>query len=254
MTEAQRADAGRGLPARPAIAVPFTTRTRCLLFAPAQPDARVRPPLLVVLHGMGQDAERQVRWMGAAVPAHFAAAFPDGFHRHEVRKPDRPIRLGHAWYMYTGDQPAFAASLAESEHALWQLVDAAVAATGADPARVWLAGFSQGAYLVHCAAARAPGRVAGWIAQSGRFKTEFLGESVPGLAGKPVLIQHGRHDAALQPEAAERSAAALRASGARVELSLHEAGHAITPGMAAEARSFLERCEPRLADTSPRPA
>ncbi len=225
--------------------LPFSTRTSCLLVPPAEPQRGVRPPLLVLLHGQGQSGLRQWRWMSGAVPSHFAVAAPDGFHVHEVRKPDRPIRLGHAWYMYTGDQAAFAASLAESEAALWRLVDAALQRLDADPQRVYLCGFSQGAYLAHCAAVRAPSHVAGWIAQAGRLKTEFLTEQLPGVRGKPVLLQHGSGDKALPPAAAEDSRRALAAHGALVTLQLHDGGHEITAAMAAQARAWLTDVEPR---------
>jgi len=222
--------------------LPFTTRTRCLLLPPRAPAAG-RPPLLVSLHGQGQTGDRQRRWMQPALPAHFAAAFPDGFHAHEVRKPERPIRLGFGWYLYTGDETAFRASLLESEAALWRLVDAAVAELGADPARVWLHGFSQGAYLVHGVACRAPARLRGWIAQAGRLKWEFLGERIEGLAGKPVLVQHGRLDESLDLSRAERGVQVLRASGANVDFRVYEAGHAITPEAVDDVRAFLEAHE-----------
>lgn len=227
------------------IELPFSTRRGGLLVPPAQPaaPAAARPPLLVALHGQGESGERHRRWLGAAVPPRFASAWPDGFHAHEVRRPQRPIRLGYAWYLFTGDEAAFRDSLLESEAALWRFVDAAVAELGADP-RVWLAGFSQGAYLAYCVAARAPGRVRGLVAQAGRLKWEFLGERLQALAGLPVLVQHGRSDAAIPPERAERSAQVLRDSGAAVELRLYDAAHVITPEMARDAREFLERHAP----------
>jgi len=231
------------LPAPRELRVPFTTETRCLL-APPRAPGRGRPPLLVSLHGQGQSGERQARWMVEAVPPHFAAAWPDGFHAHEVRKPERPIRLGFGWYLYTGDETAFRASLLESEAALWRLVDAAVAELGADPARVWLHGFSQGAYLTHCVACRQPSRVRGWIAQAGRLKWEFLGERIEGLADKPVLVQHGRLDQSLALERAERGVQVLRASGADVDFRVYEAGHAITPETVRDTREFLAAREP----------
>jgi phospholipase/carboxylesterase len=230
------------LPATRTLTLPFTTRTRCLLQPPRAPSAR--PPLLVSLHGQGQSGERQRHWLEGALPDHFAAAFPDGFHAHEVRKPDRPIRLGFGWYLYTGDEAAFRESLLESEAALWRLIDAAVAELGADPARVWLHGFSQGAYLAHCVACRAPARLAGWIAQAGRLKWEFLGERIAGLAGKPVLVQHGRQDASLPLERAERGVEVLRASGADVAFRMYDAGHEITAEAVADVREFLAKHEP----------
>lgn len=229
--------------------VPFTTPTRCLVRPPEQPRPGVRPPLLVALHGQGQSGARHAEWMGPAVPPHFASAFPDGFHSWEVRKPGRPPRLGHGWYLFTGDQEAFAESLAVSEEALWRLVDAAVAAVGADRRRVWLAGFSQGAYLAHCVAVRSCTRddrppVAGWIGQSGRLKHEFLEAELPSVAGRPVLVQHGRRDAALGPAAAERSATILSDHGADVTLRLYDAPHVITPEMVADARGWLAALAP----------
>ncbi len=224
------------------IELPFTTRTGCRI-RPA-PAGSARPPLLVSLHGQGQSGARQERWITPAVPDHFAAAFPDGFHKHEVRRPGRPIRLGYGWYLYTGDQDEFAASLAESEAALWRIVDAALEALGADPQRVYLSGFSQGAYLTHCAAVRAARRVAGWIGQSGRLKAEFLGAELAGVAGKAVLIQHGRQDEALAPTAAEESAAILSRNGADVTLRLYDTGHIIAPEMVVDMRAWLEAREP----------
>ncbi len=224
------------------IELPFTTRRGCLLAPPATPSAR--PPVLVALHGQGQSGPRHRRWLGAAVPPHFASAWPDGFHGHEVRRPERPIRLGFSWYLYTGDEAAFRDSLVESEAALWRLIDAAVAELGADPARVWLSGFSQGAYLAYCVAARAPHRMRGLVAQAGRLKWEFVGERIAGLSGMPVLVQHGRRDESLDPARAEESVRVLRESGADVTLRLYDAGHEITPEMAADAREFLLRHEP----------
>lgn len=225
------------------ITVPFTTSVECLL-VPPRAAGRAPPPLVVALHGQGQGGERQQQWLAGAIPARFASAFPDGFHSHELRAPGKPIRIGHAWYLFTGDQAAFAARLTESEEALWRLVDAAAAALGSDASRLYLCGFSQGAYLAHCAAVRAPQRVKGWIAQSGRLKTEFLQRELPGVAGKPVLIQHGRRDEHLPVAAAEGSAAALEAHGARVELRLYDAGHEITPEMVADVHRWLDAQEP----------
>jgi predicted esterase len=65
-----------------------------------------------------------------------------------------------------------------------------------------------------------------------------------GVAGKPVLVQHGRVDPHLPPGSAETSAAALTEAGARVTLRLYDAGHAITPEMAADCRRWLEEVQP----------
>ncbi|MGQ0551669.1 MAG: alpha/beta hydrolase [Planctomycetota bacterium] len=228
-------------PAERSIELPFTTRTRCLLVPPQQPVPGRAPPLLIALHGQSESGARLRRALSPALPPHFASAFPDGFHAHELRRPGKPIRVGHAWYLFTGDQQAFAASLAESEAALWPLVQRVTAELGADPRRVFLQGFSQGAYLAHCAALRHPPEtpIAGWVAQSGRLKHEFLGPWLQRAAGRPVLIQHGRQDEPLPPAAAETSAQLLQEHGALVTLRLYDAGHELTPEMVNDLRAWL---------------
>ena len=106
----------------------LSSSSRCLLQPARAPREGERPPLIVFLHGQGQSGERQRRWMGAAVPDEFAAAFPDGFLPFEIRKPGKPVRIGHGWYLYSADRPAFLASLREAvarvgiEHATAQCV------------------------------------------------------------------------------------------------------------------------------------
>ena len=89
-----------------------------------------------------------------------------------------------------------------------------------------------------------------FLASAGRLKHEFLldeNETLPGVTGKPVLIQHGRSDEALKVEAAERSAELLAGSGADVTLKLYDAGHRITPEMVGDMRAWLEERSPASA-------
>lgn len=226
------------------VQIPFTTQQTCLLAAPTAPSSEAPPPLLVAIHGYAQTGERHQRWTSRSVPAHFAAAFPDGFHRFEVRRSGRKPRIGFAWYTYTDDRPAFLASLEESEASLWRMIDRLAEELGADGSRVWLTGFSQGSYLVNYASMMHPERVAGWVAQCGNMREDYLQGHKPDLAGKPVLLQYGEHDEALPRGAAGSCRDLLVAHGADVTFSMHDAPHAITPAMADEARVFMETHEP----------
>lgn len=220
--------------------------SRCLAQPARAPREGERPPLIVFLHGQGQSGERQRRWMGAAVPDDFAAAFPDGFLPFEIRKPGKPVRIGHGWYLYSADRPAFLTSLREAVARVWALVDRACEELGADPTRVWFAGFSQGAYLTHTTALHGLDRVQGWIGQAGAFRADYAPTPAPDASGKPVLLQHGTLDEALPLDQAEATAELLRGFGANVQLATHECAHVITPEMAVEARAWLERTSAAL--------
>lgn len=218
---------------------PFTHEVQTLLVPPASLTGDP-PPLFVDLHGQGQTGARQARWMGPAVPPGFAAAFPDGFYPLEVRRPERPIRIGRAWYHYsTDDRAAFLGHLDRAVDELWATVDAAVDALGADPARVFLGGFSQGGYLTHVACLRRPERVAGWLVQMGGLRRDYVPGGLPDLSGKPVLVQQGSQDTSFTPAMAEEVMALLRGQGADVTLQTFDVAHVITPAMAEAARGWL---------------
>ncbi len=220
------------------ITVPFTRQSSCEIVTAREGQAEA--PLIVALHGQGESGERHRHYLRGAIPAHFHAAFPDGFHAHEVRKPDRPIRLGYGWYLYTGDQDAFLESVALAEEALWRLIDRVLDTTGADASRVYLMGFSQGCYLAQMTAVRHAERVAGWIGQAGRLKDEVLTDELPRVAGKPVLLQHGEDDEAIGADAARHGAEVLTAHGAEVSLKLYkDTGHHITDTMRGDMRAWL---------------
>jgi phospholipase/carboxylesterase len=149
-----------------------------------------RPPLLILLHGVGAN-ERQM--------AALAPAFDP---RVVVVSARSPLTLGASafgWFRVTfsAQGPVI---VAEEAEAGWQLlarfIDEAVAAYGADPARVFLAGFSQGGIMALATLLTAPGKVAGAAVMSGRLLPEILphAASADALRAKPVLIVHGEDD------------------------------------------------------------
>lgn len=225
----------------------FESVSRCRLQRAVDLRDGVRPPLLVCLHGQGQSGERQQRWMGPAVPAHFAAIFPDGFLPFEIRRPGKPARVGYGWYLYDADRDSFLESLREAVGRLWALIDQAVERLGADPQRIWLAGFSQGAYLTHTAALHGGARVQGWVGQAGGFRADYAPVPAPRLADTPVLIQNGSEDPAFTPQRADEVTELLSGYGAQVDRKSYPVGHVIVPEMAADARVWIEAAEAALS-------
>ena len=149
-----------------------------------------QPPLLVLLHGVGAN-ERQM--------AQLAPAFDPRFVVVSARSP---LTLGpgaFGWFhvTFTAQGPVLVAEELESG---WKLlarfIDEAVAEYDADPARVYVAGFSQGAIMALAALLTAPEKVAGVVAMSGRLPPEVVSRAaaLERLKGKPVLVVHGTMD------------------------------------------------------------
>ena len=91
-------------------------------------------------------------------------------------------------------------TVAEKPEAGWsrlaRFIEEAAAAYSAGPARVFLAGFSQGGIMALATLLTAPERVAGAIPMSGRLLPEVLphAAAAEALRDKPALIAHGTAD------------------------------------------------------------
>ena len=127
-----------------------------------------RPPLLILLHGVGAN-EAQM--------AQLAPEFDGRFIVVSVRSP---LVLGpnaYGWFhvSFTAQGPVIVAAEAEAGwRYLAQFIDEAVATYDADPARVFLAGFSQGGIMALATLLTAPEKVAGAVVMSGRLLPEVL--------------------------------------------------------------------------------
>jgi phospholipase/carboxylesterase len=122
-----------------------------------------------------------------------------------------------------------------------RFVDEAVAEYGADPARVFLAGFSQGAIMSLAALLTSPEKIAGVAAMSGRLLPEVLPHAAPAeaLRDKPVLVVHGVDDEKLGVHYAR--AARERLAALPVDLTYRELpiGHRIAPESVAAVAEWL---------------
>lgn len=209
-----------------------------LLVPDAPPSPRGRP-LVVCLHGMGMSAESFAMVLNGLFDERAAYFFPQGPYPYEIRKETR-IRIGYSWYLYDGHEPLFRSTLERTEAYLNDLVDAAAARAGADPARVFLLGFSMGAYTGYYVALKRPGRYAGIVAIGGRMKEEFVQEELADASARlPVLILHGEQDAAVPLERATLTRDTLVRHGFAVEMRTFPKGHEMRTVEIEAARDWL---------------
>jgi phospholipase/carboxylesterase len=122
-----------------------------------------------------------------------------------VRAPIPLFPGGYAWFQidFTPRGTRMHADEAEqSRLILLAFLDYALEAYHADPRRVYLAGFSQGAMMSLHLALTHPEKVAGVLAMSGRVLPDVLPKLAPEEALKdlPIFVAHGVYDDVLPIE------------------------------------------------------
>jgi phospholipase/carboxylesterase len=184
-----------------------------ILQMPAKiPDAPM--PLLVLLHGAGGSAERQLGRMGTA-PSDAGVA---------VLAPDS---RGGTWDAISGRFGRDVSFLNQALERVFEVVSV-------DPARLVIGGFSDGATY-----ALSLGLINGQLFKKiAAFSPGFVVTGTP--EGKPrIFISHGTHDDILPIDRCGRVIAQrLRASGYNVTMREFEGGHEIPPDVRLEGLTW----------------
>lgn len=169
------------------------TKARSLVHLVRQPRRRDgAPPLLVLLHGVGSN-ENDLISMAPYLDQRFLIL--------SARAPYNYGWGGYAWFeiRFTPGGELVQVDpqqILASRERIVQFIGEAAGAYGADPARVYLMGFSQGAMMSGLVALSRPDLVAGTVLMSGRLPAEVRPLLAPAeqLAGKPFLVVHGTRD------------------------------------------------------------
>jgi phospholipase/carboxylesterase len=200
--------------------------------------ASPRPPLLVLLHGIGADEHDLLPLADALDPRLRVAS---------LRAPYEAEPMGHAWYALDWRTSPPTPRLDEAERSrrdLCAFLPALAARHGADPSRTFLLGFSQGAIMALAVALTRPDLVRGVVAHSARL-LPFL--ATPGGRAAPeahadleVLLLHGADDDVIPVESGRAIRDLLRPLlGERVTYAEHDAGHFVTRESLADAAAWL---------------
>lgn len=203
--------------------------------APGALAAGERPPVLLLLHGVGSNERSMAR---------IAPSFDS---RLLVICARSPLVLGDdsfGWFhvTFTAEGPVIDCDEAEAGwKAVARFVNEAVQAYGADPARVYVGGFSQGGIIALAALLTSPARIAGALVMSGRLLPEVLPHAAPveSLRGKALCIVHGTNDEKLGIHYARWAREQL--ARFPVELTYRELamGHQVTRESVGEASAWL---------------
>jgi phospholipase/carboxylesterase len=127
---------------------------------------------------------------------------------------------------------------------------------GADPARMYLLGFSQGAMMTLGVLRRAPALLAGAIALSGRSPDGLFPAraAAAAIAGVPLLVAHGTQDDVLPVENGRRARDAFAPLSLDFTYREYPVGHGISGQEVAFVNTWLAERIDRRDTEAGRPA
>src|SRR5262245_61403819 len=204
-----------------------------LVRRPERADAA--PPLLILLHGIGSN-EEDLMGLEPYLDERFVVV--------SARAPHPYSWGGYAWFEIEWLPNGIAIDRAQAEQSrdvLVRFIGEAVAAYGADPARVYLMGFSQGAMMGGWVALARPELVAGAALMSGRIPEEVRAEIADPakLAGKPFLVVHGTYDQVLPIQNGRASRDLLQRLPVELTYREYPMAHEVSAQSLAEVVAWL---------------
>jgi phospholipase/carboxylesterase len=221
---------------------PQTDRTleaRVNLYYDLRPGTTAPAPLLIALHGYGANKEQMMRVAQVLAPKPFAIASLQGFHQHirEPREAGGPLRFGFGWLTNFHSEE----SVAIHHRALIDLIKILTAEGVADPARVFLLGFSQSCALNYRFAFTHPEKLRGVIGICGGIPGDWETSTAYRHAALDVLHLAGARDEFYSPERVRDYERQLQTRARSVVFKSYDAGHEIVPEMRPDVVQWLAR-------------
>lgn len=185
-----------------------------------QPDGAGPHPTIVLLHGRSGDED--VMWLlERALPPHCLVAAP----RAIVPDPAG----GYAWHPRRPHEWPSVPLFDQAVAAVEQFVRGLPVAYGADPNRICLMGFSQGAATALATALQHPGLVRAIVSLVGFMPTGVDPvQALVTLADLPVFMAVGQHDEVIPLDVARAAAQVLRDAGAGLTYREYDTGHKLS--------------------------
>jgi phospholipase/carboxylesterase len=214
-----------------------TLTAQIKLYYDLEAPANTPAPLLIALHGYGANKRQIMREAQQMAPAGFAIASLQGFHQHmkEPREEGGPLRFGFGWL--TNFHPE--ESVAVHHQALLDLTSRLIDEGVADPAQIFLLGFSQSCALNYRFAFTYPERLRGVIGICGGIPGDW--ETNDSYQGSKFDVFHlaGTRDEFYTPERVRDYESQLSSRARRVTFKSYDAAHEIVPQMREDVRQWL---------------
>jgi len=215
-----------------------TLDARVKLYYDLHAASETPSPLVIALHGYGSNKNWMMREARHFAPDNFSIAALQGFHQHlkVPKEKDAPLRYGFGWL--TNFHPED--SVAVHHRALLDMIGGLVAEGIADPARIFLLGFSQTCGLNYRFAFTHAYLLRGVIGICGGLPGDWETNKIYQDTEAAVLHLAGTRDEFYPPERVSDYAARLSLRARDVEFKSYDAAHELTPAMRADVRAWLE--------------
>jgi phospholipase/carboxylesterase len=201
---------------------------------PTQTIENQKPPLLLLLHGIGAD-ENDLFGITPFLDERFFIA--------SVRAPFVLPYGGFAWfeiYFEPGKMGFNAKQFEQSREMILRFVDELIAEHQLDAERIYLCGFSQGSMMSLSALLSEPEKFAGVVAMSGRAVTEMVSEEMTEkLKDFPVFVTHGTLDPVLPIENGRATKEILSRLPVDLEYKEYEMAHEISEASLQDVSHWL---------------
>lgn len=214
-----------------------TLRARINLYYDLQSALKSPAPLLIALHGYGAFKEQIMHEAQLMAPDNFAIASLQGFHQHikEPRQPGGPLRYGFGWLTsYRSEE-----SIAVHHQALFDLIDQLSSDGVADPARIFLLGFSQSCALNYRFAFTHPEPLRGVVGICGGLPGDWSTSTVYHQTELDVFHLAGTRDEFYPPARVADYEKQLGTRARSVVSKSYNAAHEIVPEMRADVKQWL---------------
>ena len=194
-------------------------------------------PLLIALHGYGANKRYMMREAELMAPEGFAIASLQGFHQHmrEPREAGGPMRFGFGWLTNFRTEE----SVTLHHRALIDLIETLSDEGVADPARVFLLGFSQSVALNYRFAFTHNDRLRGVVGICGGIPGDWETSQAYREADIDVLHLTGTRDEFYTPERVRDYERQLKTRARSVVFKSYDATHEIIPEMREDVVQWL---------------
>jgi phospholipase/carboxylesterase len=211
-----------------------TSRDTChTLFAPLHYEPGYSYPLIVWLHGPGNDERQLVRIMPLISMRNYMAIAPRGMTAVETDEPQNVGPSGLTWSQ-TEEH------IQQAEQRIFECINIARQKFHIASHRVFLAGFDCGGTMAFRVAMDRPERFAGVLSLGGEFprgRTPF--RNLTAVRRLPIFLAVGRDSEIYSPDAACEDLRLFHSAGMSITLRQYPFGHELAPQMLGDVDRWI---------------